>query len=39
MDEFYKSRSPDFSKITVPLLYQANWGGQGLHTRGQFRGI
>ena len=39
MDEFYKSRSPDFSKITVPLLSAANWGGQGLHTRGNFEGF
>ena len=37
-DEFYKSRTPDFSKITVPLLSAANWGGQGLHPRGNFEG-
>jgi uncharacterized protein len=33
-DEFHKARSPDWSKIKVPLLSSANWGGQGLHLRG-----
>src|SRR5262249_10243325 len=28
----------DFSKITAPLLSAANWGGMGLHTRGNFEG-
>ena len=37
-DEFYTSRTADFSKITVPLLSAANWGGQGLHPRGNFEG-
>jgi predicted acyl esterase len=37
-DEFYKSRTPDFSKIDVPVLSTANWGGQGLHPRGNFEG-
>jgi len=35
---YYRERSPDFSKVTVPLLSAANWGGQGLHTRGNFEG-
>jgi predicted acyl esterase len=26
----------DFSKITIPLLSGANWGGMGLHSRGNF---
>ena len=38
-DEFWRSRLPDFSKITVPLLSAANWGGQGLHPRGNFEGF
>ncbi len=38
-DEFWKSRLPDFSKITVPLLSAANWGGQGLHLRGNVEGF
>jgi predicted acyl esterase len=37
-DEFYKSRSPDWSKVTVPLLSANNWGGQGLHPRGNNEG-
>jgi len=35
---YYRERSPDFAKVTVPLLSAANWGGQGLHTRGNFEG-
>jgi len=35
---YYDERSPDLSKVTVPLLSAANWGGQGLHTRGNFEG-
>ncbi len=38
-DQFYQERSPDYSKITVPLLSAANWGGQGLHPRGNFEGF
>jgi hypothetical protein len=38
-DEYWRSRLPDFSKITVPLLSTANWGGQGLHPRGNFEGF
>jgi predicted acyl esterase len=37
-DDYWRSRLPDFSKITVPLLSSANWGGQGLHPRGNFEG-
>jgi hypothetical protein len=35
-DEYWTSRSPDWSKVTVPFLSTANWGGQGLHPRGNF---
>jgi len=38
-DEFWESRMPDFSKITVPVFSCANWGGQGLHPRGNFEGF
>ncbi len=38
-DEFWKSRTPDYSKIKVPLLSAGNWGGQGLHTRGNVEGF
>jgi hypothetical protein len=35
---YYRERSGDLSKVTVPLLSAANWGGQGLHPRGNFEG-
>ncbi|NBW78963.1 MAG: CocE/NonD family hydrolase [Betaproteobacteria bacterium] len=38
LDEFYKPRIPDYSKIKTPLLSAANWGGIGLHPRGNFEG-
>lgn len=38
-DDFYRERSPDWSKITVPVFSAANWGGQGLHPRGNFEGF
>jgi uncharacterized protein len=37
-DPYHRERSPIWSKITVPLLSSANWGGQGLHPRGNFEG-
>ncbi len=39
IDDYYLARMPDFSKINVPLLSAANWGGQGLHPRGNFEGF
>jgi len=36
---YYRERSADLSKVTLPLLSAANWGGQGLHTRGNFEGF
>jgi len=38
-DEYHRARSPQWEKITVPLLSAANWGGQGLHPRGNFEGF
>jgi uncharacterized protein len=38
-DDYYAERTPDLSKVTIPLLTAANWGGQGLHTRGNFEGF
>ena len=35
---YYRERSPKFDKITVPVLSAANWGGMGLHPRGNFEG-
>lgn len=36
--EYYEDRACDLSKVMVPVLSCANWGGQGLHTRGNFEG-
>jgi uncharacterized protein len=33
-DDYHRERSPDWSKIEVPFLSAGNWGGQGLHLRG-----
>ena len=38
-DAYHKARSPVWDKINVPLLTAANWGGQGLHPRGNFEGF
>ncbi len=38
IDDYYRKRMVDFSKITAPLLSAGNWGGQGLHPRGNFEG-
>ncbi|MDB5596944.1 MAG: peptidase [Hyphomicrobiales bacterium] len=35
-DDYHRARSPDWSRVTVPFLSAANWGGQGLHPRGNF---
>jgi hypothetical protein len=37
--EWYRERSADLSRVTVPVLSAANWGGQGLHPRGNFEGF
>lgn len=37
-DEWYAARTADLSQIDVPLLSAANWGGLGLHSRGNFEG-
>ncbi len=39
IDDYYKARSWAFEKIDVPLLSSANWGGVGLHPRGNFEGF
>ena len=38
-DDFHRARSASWEQITVPFLTAANWGGQGLHTRGNFEGF
>jgi len=39
LDDYYRSRANDWSSINVPLLSAGNWGGQGLHLRGNTRGF
>jgi len=38
-DDYHKARSPVWAKVNVPFLSAANWGGQGLHPRGNFEGF
>jgi predicted acyl esterase len=38
-DDYHKARSPRWDKVTAPFLSAANWGGQGLHPRGNFEGF
>jgi len=38
-DDYHKVRSAVWSKVTTPILTAANWGGQGLHPRGNFEGF
>jgi predicted acyl esterase len=38
-DDYHRARSPVWEKIKAPLLSAANWGGQGLHPRGNFEGF
>jgi predicted acyl esterase len=38
-DDFHRDRSPVWSMIDVPLLSAGNWGGQGLHLRGNVEGF
>jgi predicted acyl esterase len=35
-DEYWQSRMPDWEKVKTPFLSAANWGGTGLHPRGNF---
>ncbi len=37
-DEYHRSRSARWDRVVVPVLSAANWGGQGLHPRGNFEG-
>jgi putative CocE/NonD family hydrolase len=38
-DEWHRSRSADLARVRTPLLTCANWGGQGIHPRGNFNGF
>ena len=37
--DYWQSRMPDWSKVTAPLLSAGNWGGQGIHPRGNAEGF
>ncbi len=37
-DDYYATRTAQFEDIEAPLLSAGNWGGMGLHTRGNFEG-
>jgi predicted acyl esterase len=39
IDDYYRARLPKFEDIETPLLSAANWGGMGLHPRGNFEGF
>jgi uncharacterized protein len=39
IDTYYRARMPRIEDIDIPMLSAANWGGQGLHTRGNFEGF
>ncbi|HEY0439777.1 MAG TPA: CocE/NonD family hydrolase [Xanthobacteraceae bacterium] len=38
-DEYYKVRSAYWDKVKVPMLTCGNWGGNGLHLRGNVEGF
>jgi hypothetical protein len=38
LDDYHQARLPKFEDIEAPLLSAANWGGMGLHPRGNFEG-
>ncbi len=38
-DDWHKARSPIWENVDVPFLSTANWGGQGLHPRGNYNGF
>lgn len=36
IDSWHLERQTDWTRVKVPMLSAANWGGQGLHSRGNF---
>jgi predicted acyl esterase len=38
MADWYEERTAQLDQVTTPVLSAANWGGQGLHPRGNFEG-
>jgi predicted acyl esterase len=39
IDRYYEERIPDWDRIVTPLLSAGNWGGAGLHLRGNTDGF
>ena len=39
ISDWYKERRANLDRVDIPVLSSANWGGQGLHTRGNFEGF
>lgn len=39
LDDWYRARSADLSKIAVPALVVSNWSALGLHLRGTIQGF
>ncbi len=33
-DDYHRARTPKWERLTIPFLSAGNWGGQGLHLRG-----
>ncbi len=38
-DDYHAARTAQFEDIEAPLLSAGNWGGMGLHSRGNFEGF
>ena len=38
-DDYHRARSADWNTVKVPLLSCGNWGGHGLHLRGNVEGF
>ena len=38
-DEYHREHTPDWSMVKTPFLSAGNWGGQGLHLRGNVEGF
>lgn len=39
VDDYWDAMNPDLARIEVPLLSAGNWGGAGLHLRGNVEGF
>jgi uncharacterized protein len=39
LDDYWTARSADLAQVRVPVLSAGNWGGHGLHLRGNVQGF